>query len=382
MKWIRLAWMAGISAGVCSVPAMGQALPDPTDVGPSVELPVVVSHPSIEFGVGRHDFGKISDDDKVTTVFPFTNLGGETLIITNVRTSCGCTVPELTQKEYAPGQSGQITVTFNPAGKRGQNIKAIHVTTNDPEHPVVKLEISALVEPRIWMEPYALQFMQMTKGQKAAQQAKIYSVDPTFKVDFMTTSAPDVLAAKILDRGTTNLRGRKVSVTTVEVELLGATKIGRTHEVVTIRTSDKKKPRISLNVMLDVVGDLTIRPSRVWIGMLHPGDSFEKEFVLSSRSGKPFKITTDSIECTGDPQIEARIEPLETNTPPVKAGQDATIQPAGTKRLFGYRIRLVGVAPERVLPMVGTLHLKTDSPDQPNFDVPFRGTMRLKPRDG
>src|SRR5687768_6466322 len=65
-----------------------------------------------------HDFGNIVQGDKVEHTFYFSNTGNEPLIITNVQVSCGCTTPKGWPRDpIPPGGNGEITVSFNSAGK-------------------------------------------------------------------------------------------------------------------------------------------------------------------------------------------------------------------------------------------------------------------------
>lgn len=63
--------------------------------------------------------------------FSVTNLSPNPVTVTAVRTSCGCTVPKLPPMPWTlqPGTNGQIDVTMNLAGKRGNVIKTVTVTT-------------------------------------------------------------------------------------------------------------------------------------------------------------------------------------------------------------------------------------------------------------
>lgn len=94
--------------------------------------------PVMKFEYITHDFGKITQGDKVTYKFNFTNTGKSPLIITNAVASCGCTKPEWPTGPINPGASGQISVTFNSAGKVGLQDKMITITanTNTPQNAV------------------------------------------------------------------------------------------------------------------------------------------------------------------------------------------------------------------------------------------------------
>lgn len=84
----------------------------------------------IVFAETLHDFGDITQGDKVTHVFAFENTGTEPLVLNNVLTTCGCTAPSWPRDPIAPGESGEITVTFNSRGKIGMQNKIITVVSN------------------------------------------------------------------------------------------------------------------------------------------------------------------------------------------------------------------------------------------------------------
>lgn len=86
----------------------------------------------IKFDKLTHDFGKFSEDSpKVTTVFAFTNVGNQPLVINQAVASCGCTVPQYTKAPIKPGEKGEIKVTYNGAGKfPGHFKKSITVRCN------------------------------------------------------------------------------------------------------------------------------------------------------------------------------------------------------------------------------------------------------------
>jgi Protein of unknown function (DUF1573) len=66
----------------------------------------------------------------VKHTFQFKNTGNQTLIISEVKVTCGCTTPDWTRTPVAPGQTGYITAQFNSTGKPGQNHKVITVVSN------------------------------------------------------------------------------------------------------------------------------------------------------------------------------------------------------------------------------------------------------------
>ena len=84
----------------------------------------------ITFKESVHEFGEITQGDVVTHIFEYENTGNEPLIISNVRTSCGCTAPDWSREPLAPGEIGKLTIRFNSRGKMGMQNKMITITSN------------------------------------------------------------------------------------------------------------------------------------------------------------------------------------------------------------------------------------------------------------
>lgn len=78
----------------------------------------------------EHNFGKIPQGKPVTYVFNVNNNSKDSLKISNVQASCGCTTPEWEQnKTIAPGGTTKITVGYNAAAEGPFN-KVITVSYN------------------------------------------------------------------------------------------------------------------------------------------------------------------------------------------------------------------------------------------------------------
>ena len=60
------------------------------------------------------DFGSVyKEEDSGIRTFEFKNTGDAPLIITNVQSTCGCTVPSKPTEPIMPGKSGKIDVKYN-----------------------------------------------------------------------------------------------------------------------------------------------------------------------------------------------------------------------------------------------------------------------------
>ena len=81
------------------------------------------------------DFGKIKQNSEGVHVFEFKNTGKDPLIITNVKSSCGCTVPTYPNEPVKKGDKGVISVKYDTK-RIGVFNKTITVYSNAKNSPV------------------------------------------------------------------------------------------------------------------------------------------------------------------------------------------------------------------------------------------------------
>ena len=86
--------------------------------------------PLMVFEETEHDFGKILEGETVSFNFKFTNKGKSDLVIADVSSSCGCTVPSYPKTPVRPGEESTIKVIFNSNGRRGYQAKNVIVVAN------------------------------------------------------------------------------------------------------------------------------------------------------------------------------------------------------------------------------------------------------------
>lgn len=99
----------------------------------------------LEFEQNVIDYGTIERNSNGTRVFKFTNTGQEPLIITNVKGSCGCTVPDraILNKPFAPGESGELKVRYD-TNRLGRFQKNVTVNSNATQG-TIRLTIKGVV---------------------------------------------------------------------------------------------------------------------------------------------------------------------------------------------------------------------------------------------
>jgi len=120
------------------------------------------------------DFGKTWNGLKVQHSFVLRNEGSAPLVIDRVRSSCGCTVALLSDREILPGEEAELSATFDPTRFHGNVVKTLYVYSNDPAFKVVQLYLRGTVIDAIKAEPSRIDL-----GHMASDETKDYIVTLT-----------------------------------------------------------------------------------------------------------------------------------------------------------------------------------------------------------
>lgn len=90
-----------------------------------------------------YDFGKIPYDSDATAIFKFKNTNKNPVLISNVKTSCGCTVADWTKTPVKRNKKGTITAKYNT-----KSVGKFHKTVSvffEGEPQAIQLEIKGEV---------------------------------------------------------------------------------------------------------------------------------------------------------------------------------------------------------------------------------------------
>ena len=101
--------------------------------------------PGIAFDKTTHDYGTVTKGGDGTCEFKFKNTGIEPLILSNVTSSCGCTVPEWPREPILKGKSASVKVKYD-TNRIGPINKTITVISNAKEASVQLKIIGNVVE--------------------------------------------------------------------------------------------------------------------------------------------------------------------------------------------------------------------------------------------
>ncbi|WP_111682491.1 DUF1573 domain-containing protein [Winogradskyella tangerina] len=97
----------------------------------------------IEFKTDVIDYGTIEKGSDGVRTFVFTNTGNAPLIISSVKSTCGCTVPKKPKGPIMPGETGEIEVKYDT--NRVNPIRKTITVISNAETPTVALKIKGLV---------------------------------------------------------------------------------------------------------------------------------------------------------------------------------------------------------------------------------------------
>ena len=102
--------------------------------------------PIILFNEDMHDFGNLTQGEKVSYSFVFKNIGVSDLLISSAKGSCGCTIPTYPKEPIKAKQEAKIDVVFDSEGKSGRVEKTITLVTNcNPSSKVLTINSNIIV---------------------------------------------------------------------------------------------------------------------------------------------------------------------------------------------------------------------------------------------
>lgn len=127
----------------------------------------------IQFDNLNLDAGTLRPNSRAKIVFNFKNSGDELLEIRKVNASCGCTVPKLSKRELAPGESGELILWFYTAGYYGKVTKTATVLTNSQLNPALVVSFNAVIKAELLPDKTKIDFRDVLPGQKVEKVVTI-----------------------------------------------------------------------------------------------------------------------------------------------------------------------------------------------------------------
>ncbi len=191
----------------------------------------VASHAQLKWDTQKVELTSLPTDAAVDSKFGFVNAGDSAVTIEAVQSSCGCTIPTLEKKTYAPGERGALLAHFLVGDRRGKQEKTIRVQIQGEREPalltlIVNIpEILRVTPPiLIWEQSQPVEAKTFTVQAQANLPVlvnKVTSTNPEMDIKVETVSAA---------------REYRVTVTPKSAEKAGLA-------LVTIETTVKDQPK-------------------------------------------------------------------------------------------------------------------------------------------
>lgn len=140
------------------------------------------------------DFGEHENNGYVDHDYVIRNDGNITLEIRNINSSCGCTVASPSKRQLAPGETAIINARFDLRGRSGRQIKTITVQSNDPDNPVLKLQLMGNAIQEIHVNPTGVFLGRISANESRSSSVEISSSRHEFQITGVRTSEKYITA--------------------------------------------------------------------------------------------------------------------------------------------------------------------------------------------
>ena len=162
----------------------------------------------LSFDEVKFELGDIDDLSPISREVHYKNTGDKELSIKRIKTSCGCTTSKLEKKVLLPSESGTLTVTFDPAGKKGKQIKNITFISNDINDKNKIISFTANIIPVINLAPKRIEFELDQSGKGYEKNEEMFVIENLGK---------DPIIIKSITGNSENFIVKDPKITTVEV---------------------------------------------------------------------------------------------------------------------------------------------------------------------
>jgi uncharacterized membrane protein len=202
------------------------------------------AQPKLEIvGGDVYDWGEITiNDNPLHTKVMLKNAGTDTLFISRVKPTCGCTTAPLSKDLLAPGETAEMNVTLRVSENLESVTKTVHIYTNDPQNEKSTLFLKAKLRKPIKILPNNyFRFTDMTVGNEAnAVVQLINNTDKELILGEMTIEPEDLL---VDIPGTGKLQPNEAVTVTAKVT---PKQVGYFSCQVVIKTNNEEMPELKI----------------------------------------------------------------------------------------------------------------------------------------
>jgi len=292
-----------------------------------------------------YDSGVVMEGPPIEHVFEVQNPGKEALVIDSVRPGCGCTVARF-DRTIPPGGSGKIVLTLDSKKVHGAYTKTATVSSNDTDHPSLRLTLRGVVKKLVEVEPQRL-FLRGYKDEQPKGTVKIRSnLAEPLVIKSVSAEGLDGKA----DYQLKTLQDGK----DYQVEILNRAGVGRYNGKLVLKTNSARLPAIEVQVYADITGDVGYFPNTLEMGRLSAG-----------QQGQPGQVVTFWKNRGPDFQV-GKVTYNQKRF-------DVEVRQQGARYMVYVRPRMENLKPGEIRDEV---RIETTSADLPEVVVPIHGWIQ------
>jgi len=306
------------------------------------------------------DLGTVARGAKIEHVFTLENIYLEDVHVTSVRSTCGCTIPNIEKKLLKTYEKVPLRVELDTKNFSGRKDVTITVQFDQPFPAEVLLTVHVFIRTDVVFQPGSVQFGAVPQGVEQQQKVNIvYAGRPNWQI--LRVESPKPYLQPHL-KEISRIQDPAFGATKVTYELLVRLKPeappGRILEQILLTTDDPnpKNALIPLTVEGTVTPPLVVSPSPFHMGAVAAGCKMTKPLVVQAR--RPFRILS-----------------IKTDAPGFHASP-----PEEAKTLHVIPIQFTaGQIPGKVS---GSLRIQTDLDETPVLEVPVEALVVADPSKG
>jgi len=244
------------------------------------------------FTATEHDFGNVARGAKTEFRFEFKNIYKETVHISGVRTSCGCTTPLVENDTLATYETSAISAKFNTDRFLGNRSATLTVMIDKPFYAEVRLRVKGNIRGDIVVEPGSINFDTVSQGESAERRIRVkYAGRQNWKIVDIRSGNPH-FEAEI--EATRRVGGQIVC--DLLIRLKNGAPVGYINDQLVLVTSDRFGGEIPVSIEGRIQSEFTISPKTLFLGNLELGQEVTKRVVVRGKS--PFRIS--QVDCGDD----------------------------------------------------------------------------------
>ena len=237
------------------------------------------------FSSTSHNFGTVAKGSKTEYRFVFRNIYKEPLHVVGVRTSCGCTSPEVTVRDLKTHETGEVIAKFNTRTFLGQHGATLTITFDKPYYAEVQLRVAGNIRGDVTFEPPFIDLGNVDLGKGAERSVRVTHVGSTPWEIKDVRSANSNFEVSLSKPTHTSSQ----SAYDLTVRLKPEAAAGYVNGQLILVTNDPRAAQIPMDVEGRIVAEVTVSPQLLALGTVQPGSSVTKNIVV--RANRPFCVT-------------------------------------------------------------------------------------------